>query len=203
VKTDAFSYNSVINACAQRRDIERAETWLEKMLSEGIQADEVSYSSVIKACVQKGELDLAGYWLERMAAAGLQANEVTYNTVAGACLAAGDRERLERWRKLMRLEEPSVGRTPLQKPSRPSACTTRNLDEVDKDILSDTLPKKPDDLARRRRTERRREDGGAPLSRKSSSRNATSSQVSNTDRSQTWMWARMFMILVLLQLVLA
>ena len=103
-----------------------------------------------------------------------------------------------------------VGRTPLQKPSRPSACTTRNLDEVDKDervrlsecpagslsqglllllqdILSDTLPKKPDDLAlgaqcwavgeknpiccghvshlqapsrRRRRTERRREDGG-------------------------------------------
>ncbi|CAL1145541.1 unnamed protein product [Cladocopium goreaui] len=144
VKTDAFSYNSVINACAQRRDIERAETWLEKMLSEGIQADEVSYSSVIKACVQKGELDLAGYWLERMAAAGLQANEVTYNTVAGACLAAGDKDRLERWRKLMRLEENTVLKDPpLLKPSRPSSCTTKSLDDVDQDW---TAPVNMEDL---------------------------------------------------------
>ena len=35
--------------------------------------------------------------------------QVTYNTVAGACLAAGDKERLERWRKLMRLEESTAG----------------------------------------------------------------------------------------------
>mmetsp|Transcript_6698 Transcript_6698/g.15489 ORF Transcript_6698/g.15489 Transcript_6698/m.15489 type:complete len:412 (-) Transcript_6698:177-1412(-) len=209
VKTDAFSYNSVINACAQRRDIERAETWLEKMLSEGIQADEVSYSSVIKACVQKGELDLAGYWLERMAAAGLQANEVTYNTVAGACLAAGDKERLDRWRKLMRLEQPEVVKTspPVQKPSRPSACTTKNVDEVDKDILSDAMPKKPEDRERRRPLQHRKglqdgADAGAPLSRKSSSKKVVPSQAP-ADKSQTWMWARMFILLVVLQLVLA
>ncbi|OLP84058.1 Pentatricopeptide repeat-containing protein [Symbiodinium microadriaticum] len=213
VKPNEVSYNSVINACAQTGYVERAEMWLGRMLEAGIQANEevwlermlaagvktdaFSYNSVINACAQRRDIERAETWLEKMLSEGIQADEVR------ACLAAGDRERLERWRKLMRLEEPSVGRTPLQKPSRPSACTTRNLDEVDKDILSDTLPKKPDDLARRRRTERRREDGGAPLSRKSSSRNATSSQVSNTDRSQTWMWARMFMILVLLQLVLA
>lgn len=199
VKTDAFSYNSVINACAQRRDIERAETWLEKMLSEGIQADEVSYSSVIKACVQKGELDLAGYWLERMAAAGLQANEVTYNTVAGACLAAGDKDRLERWRKLMRLEENTVLKDPpLLKPSRPSSCTTKSLDDVDQDILSDALPKRVEETRRRRpATEsRKKEDGGAAV------RKHRPTQVS-VDRSNTWMWARLLIMLVVLQLILA
>ncbi|CAK9112230.1 unnamed protein product [Durusdinium trenchii] len=198
VKTDAFSYNSVINACAQRRDIERAETWLEKMLSEGIQADEVSYSSVIKACVQKGELDLAGYWLERMAAAGLQANEVTYNTVAGACLAAGDKERLERWRKLMRLEESTVLKDPpLQKPSRPSSCTTKNLDEVDQDILSEVLPKGLPDARRRRPEGRARVPDGGPK------KNSRPRAEAKSDHSQTWMWARLFIMLVVLQLLLA
>jgi len=201
VKTDAFSYNSVINACAQRRDIERAETWLEKMLSEGIQADEVSYSSVIKACVQKGELDLAGYWLERMAAAGLQANEVTYNTVAGACLAAGDKERLERWRKLMRLEDNDLLKhVPLEKPSRPSSCTTKNLDEVDQDILSETLTKRADEMRRRKPPVdvRKKEDGGAPRKTSRPRKEATS-----FDRANVWMWARLLVVLVVVQLLLA
>lgn len=210
VKTDAFSYNSVINACAQRRDIERAETWLEKMLSEGIQADEVSYSSVIKACVQKGELDLAGYWLERMASAGLQANEVTYNTVAGACLAAGDKDRLERWRGLMRLDPSAVPIVSMSKPSRPSACTTNR--PLEEDIFAED--KKDGDELRRRKmptAEGRKKEAGergqtTKAPRRQGSNSGTRREVQPTaqrDNTQLWMWARMFVLLVALQLLLA
>mmetsp|Transcript_26375 Transcript_26375/g.47538 ORF Transcript_26375/g.47538 Transcript_26375/m.47538 type:complete len:386 (+) Transcript_26375:170-1327(+) len=194
VKTDAFSYNSVINACAQRKDIERAESWLEKMLAEGIQADEVSYSSVIKACVQKGELDLAGYWLERMAAGGLQANEVTYNTVAGACTAAGDQERLERWRGLMRLDGSAVPLPSPERPSRPSACTTNRTDD-DEVVLK---AQKASEEARKRNINHA---GDRHARSETAARHV---RPSNREKKQqeTWMWVRIFALLVGLQIVL-
>lgn len=37
----------------------------------------------------------------------------------------------------------------MQKPSRPSSCTTKNLDEVDQDILGDMLTKPDAPLERR------------------------------------------------------
>ena len=43
------SYNSVINACAQKGRVSRAEMWLEKMLAAGVKTDAFSYNSVINA----------------------------------------------------------------------------------------------------------------------------------------------------------
>ena len=49
------SYSSIINTCAQKADVERAEQWFCWMEKAHVQPNVVSYGSVINACAQKGD----------------------------------------------------------------------------------------------------------------------------------------------------
>ena len=55
----------MIDACAKHGDVDRAETWLQRMLYDGVQAEVVSYSAVIDACAKHGDVDEAESFLFR------------------------------------------------------------------------------------------------------------------------------------------
>ena len=60
--TPADGYNSVILVCAKTGNVQRAEHWLQQMITAGRTPDEVSYASVINACAEKG---VASEWKSR------------------------------------------------------------------------------------------------------------------------------------------
>ena len=49
------SYSSIINACAQKGSMKRAERWFKWMEKARVQPSVMSYNSVINACVQNGD----------------------------------------------------------------------------------------------------------------------------------------------------
>ena len=53
VQPNVTSYSSVINACAQKGDVERAEHWFKWLEQANVQPDVTSYNSVINTCAQK------------------------------------------------------------------------------------------------------------------------------------------------------
>ena len=57
-----MSYSTIIDACAKHGDVDRAETWLQRMLYDGVQAEVVSYSAVIDACAKHGDVDEADFF---------------------------------------------------------------------------------------------------------------------------------------------
>jgi len=59
VQPDVASYNSIINACAQNSDVNRAEQWFKWMEDARVHPDVTSYNSVINACAQKGDVNRA------------------------------------------------------------------------------------------------------------------------------------------------
>jgi len=59
VQATVASYNSVINAFAQKGDVKRAEQWFKRMKEAQVQPNVTSYNSVINACAQKGDVNRA------------------------------------------------------------------------------------------------------------------------------------------------
>ena len=62
MQPNVTSYNSVINACAQKGDVNRAEHWFKRLEEFLVQPDVMSYSSAINACAQKGDVEKAEQW---------------------------------------------------------------------------------------------------------------------------------------------
>merc|ERR1712224_490944 len=85
------SYNSVINACAQAGDAERAESWLVRMQKNGLTAGTHAYNTLINACAK------AEKWMKRMQKIGISADVVSFGTMIDACARVGDADKAEFW----------------------------------------------------------------------------------------------------------
>lgn len=70
-------YNALISACAKRGDLQRAEFWLNRMVTHSLGADVVSYSTVINACAKCNDLRGAEAWFKKMGQEGVQACDPT------------------------------------------------------------------------------------------------------------------------------
>lgn len=102
---DAVSFNTVINACAQVRDVQRAEYWLTAMRRAGLQANQVrihiligcylhniteglvlqvTYNVMIKAHALSGDSSGAEKWFEEMKAANFPHNLRSFSSMATA-----------------------------------------------------------------------------------------------------------------------
>lgn len=55
IEADAGCYNTLINACADVGDIDRALETMQAMQNEGIAPDVITYTSLIKACANSQE----------------------------------------------------------------------------------------------------------------------------------------------------
>ena len=56
VQPNATSYNSLINARAQKGDVARADQRFRRMEKASVQPNETSHNSVIHACAQEGDI---------------------------------------------------------------------------------------------------------------------------------------------------
>merc|ERR1719487_1995275 len=95
IKGDTISYTTVINACAQTGDVEKAESWLVRMLESNVEPNTITFNAVIAACAKKGDGRRAKEWLEKMRLAGILPNSFSYNTAAKAHVARGDYRQVE------------------------------------------------------------------------------------------------------------
>merc|ERR550514_1958448 len=95
IQGDTISYTTVINACAQTGDVEKAESWLVRMLESNVEPNTITFNAVIAACAKKGDGRRANEWLEKMRLAGILPNSFSYNTAAKAHAARGDYRRVE------------------------------------------------------------------------------------------------------------
>ncbi len=50
MQPDVTSYNSGVNACAQKGNVESAEPWFQWMEEASVQPNVTSYNSVVNAC---------------------------------------------------------------------------------------------------------------------------------------------------------
>jgi len=76
-------YNSVLDACVECRSLDRAETWMQRMKTEGV-ADVVSYNTLIKPQLKAERYDRARNLMSEMKEAGCSPNHVTYNELINA-----------------------------------------------------------------------------------------------------------------------
>ena len=63
VEADTISYKAAIKACADARDVGRAEYWISLMLKAFVEANIISYSTVIKACAEARDVTRAEHWM--------------------------------------------------------------------------------------------------------------------------------------------
>jgi len=96
---DKVSYANVINACAQRKDVGRAEEWLNRMLAAGVAPNQHCVNAVINACVQADRVDRAEWWFGASQAwdTPVMPNIVSYNTLINAHARAGNPALAEKW----------------------------------------------------------------------------------------------------------
>jgi len=91
-----FTFGCIINAWAKVADVERADHWLQVMVSQGIQPNVVTYSSVLHACARSENLDKAESYVERMKELGLL-NTMVLNIMLKACMTVVNVEKAEYW----------------------------------------------------------------------------------------------------------
>eukprot|EP00398_MALV-I-01_sp_L67-1_P000724 gene724-654_t len=75
---NAVVYNTVLDACVECGDLEKAQEWMISMRSKGF-VDVVSYNTLIKAHLHQGKFDEARTLMQQMKDCGLSPNRVTYN----------------------------------------------------------------------------------------------------------------------------
>ena len=99
VQPNAYSYSTVINACAKAGDVAAACQHLAEMEHTGVQADVVVYSGVLDACAKASDAPRAKLVFEQMKARGIEPNVVTYASLARPSAHNGDWEEVERLAK--------------------------------------------------------------------------------------------------------
>ena len=93
VKCDVVSYNTLISACANANDCERAAEWLREMDASGMAPNVVSYTALINAWAQANRPEKAAELLRVMSVKEVEPNVVTFNVCLNAWSRAKQPER--------------------------------------------------------------------------------------------------------------
>jgi pentatricopeptide repeat protein len=84
-------YNTVLDACVECCDLEKATQWMAKMKEEKM-SDVVSYNTLIKFHLQRGNFTKARELMDEMKKEGLQPNRVTFNELLNAMIGQSAKE---------------------------------------------------------------------------------------------------------------
>jgi len=98
---DVVSYSAIMDACAQRGETKRAETWFNRMVSAGVDPDTVSFNTLIKAHARASDIAGAERWLVRARKQGVHLDAFGYNAVIAAAARSADPETAEHWLRQM------------------------------------------------------------------------------------------------------
>jgi len=101
IQASLCTYNTLLDACAKADSwagAEACESWLEKILKEGIQAvNVISYATVVYAWARRGEEARAEKWMRKMVDDGIEPDAVSYNSMIHGCGVCGNPAGAERW----------------------------------------------------------------------------------------------------------
>merc|ERR1719359_252468 len=84
VTPNVVTFNSVINACAQCGDVDRAESWFRRMLAKEVTPSVETFNSLINACAKAGDALRAEEWFEEISSHGLEPDAFSYSTLSHA-----------------------------------------------------------------------------------------------------------------------
>ncbi|KAK3254127.1 hypothetical protein CYMTET_36650 [Cymbomonas tetramitiformis] len=91
VEATVFTYAGLINACAERRDVQRAQNFLVELEGAGLRPNALVYNSLLKACAKSGRLETALEVFQQLQhAPGVEPNEISYNTLIDTCAERKD-----------------------------------------------------------------------------------------------------------------
>eukprot|EP00930_Biecheleria_cincta_P026116 TRINITY_DN18468_c0_g1_i1.p1 TRINITY_DN18468_c0_g1~~TRINITY_DN18468_c0_g1_i1.p1 ORF type:complete len:1085 (+),score=233.95 TRINITY_DN18468_c0_g1_i1:127-3381(+) len=90
VELNSVVYNTMLDACVECNQLEKATSWMEQMKKDGM-TDVVSYNTLIKAHLLANGFQKARSLVEEMVAAGFQPNCITYNEIVNATVSSHDR----------------------------------------------------------------------------------------------------------------
>jgi len=97
VDLNSVIYNTVLDACVECQDLNAAESWVDRMKTDGM-TDVVTFNTLIKAHLQNGNFRKARSLMEEMRKQDLQPNRVTFNELINAMVSkGGDSRRKEMW----------------------------------------------------------------------------------------------------------
>jgi len=85
------TYNTMIDACAHRGDMDGASAYFDEMMAVGLQPDVITFTSLIKGFGRSGNAPRAVELFDAIREGGYALEERTYYAVINACLGAGDR----------------------------------------------------------------------------------------------------------------
>jgi pentatricopeptide repeat protein len=121
VTPNLVCYNTMVHACAQKGDCQRASWWMQRMRQNGVAPNKITYSSMMDVFTRVGDRPAAVKMLEQMVADGFAVDRVAfatllrpspkntsndtpggtvrwaYNVVISACLKAGNIGGLRKW----------------------------------------------------------------------------------------------------------
>lgn len=97
----AVPYNALLNLCAQKGDIDRAERWLSHMLESRIQPDQVTHLYLLKARAQRSDAEGAAMVLDRMQEMGGRLERGHFHALMTAHGRSDDSEGAEAWMQVM------------------------------------------------------------------------------------------------------
>ncbi|CAE8712767.1 unnamed protein product, partial [Polarella glacialis] len=85
-------YNTVIKACVESGDVEKAAAWYRRMREDGIAPNKQSFGKLINVAAQNGHVDVAEAWLQEMGSAVDVVDLVAFSAVINAYAKAADPE---------------------------------------------------------------------------------------------------------------
>lgn len=85
-------WNSVLDACVECRDFNKAQEFMGRMKKEGV-LDAVSYNTMIKACLHNEYFDRARSLMDAMRKQGFPPTDVTYNELLHALVRSDSTQR--------------------------------------------------------------------------------------------------------------
>ena len=78
VEANTFTYNTVIKACADVRDMAKVEHWLSKMKKAGVQEDAFLYTTLMRAYGREGSFEKVEQCLQQMRSRKLRPDAHTF-----------------------------------------------------------------------------------------------------------------------------
>merc|ERR1740121_2938978 len=88
VQFSIVTFNTLVDACARSREMQRIPAILEDMVAQGIEPNIITHSAIIKGYCQEGRLDSALELMDTMRQSDNKAfrpDEITYNTLLDGC----------------------------------------------------------------------------------------------------------------------
>merc|ERR1719247_3041819 len=103
VSPNVVSFSSLLHACAKASDRERAEKWMNVMMTEGPEEpNAICFNAVIHACAREINVERANFWIEKMMSSGVKPTVNSFSTIIDTLAKQGDLDAAISWLKLMR-----------------------------------------------------------------------------------------------------